>query len=352
MSAGLQQHRAVHSELDELVAREILTVGQAAQLKERYPITQWDFLGLVRSISVLGALTAAAGILVLLRDHINWWVVKEVTLFTAALGGIASGFRLKRMQRLPMVGETLELLGTIAWQGLTVVLAERFATGSNNWPALVGVDALQLFVLAYGLANPYVLWYACANFFFYFGASTGYESGWGAYYLGMTYPVRYLVIGVATLVLAGVHGQVIRGRWAPFTRVYIHFGLLSLNLSLWFLSLFGYYENMEVRWEGTGMERFMFSVLWALVSGASIYGSDRTGLQVLGKYGFTFLYINLYTFYFQFVAANTPEVWFLHLLIAGGSLLWLGSHLERQHGKAPATAEAPASDGKQPPAEP
>jgi hypothetical protein len=53
----------------------------------------------------------------------------------------------------------------------------------------------------------------------------------------LTYPVRYLAAGGATLTLSWLHATVVRGRWSCFSRVYAHFGLLVSNLALWFLHL-------------------------------------------------------------------------------------------------------------------
>ena len=334
MNPHRRMNQRIQAELDDLVVREILTLDQAATLKERYPTTAWDFLALVRAFKVLGVLTAVTGLVILAREQMNWWLISESALGIAFLVCLGVGYRLKRHRAMPALGESLELAGAVALQGLTVVLAIHYSTGSEHWPALVGLDALLLALLAYLVANRLVLWYGCANFFFYCGAETGYLSGWGAYYLGMTYPIRFLALGAATLVLSWLHGLVIRGRWAKFSRVYAHFGLLVTNLALWFLSLFGYYENLDVRWSNTEGERLVFSLLWAAVAGASLYAGARTGMQLLRGYGLTFLIINLYTFYFQFVAAHTGTVWFLHLLLIGGSLLWLGFRLERRHRSA------------------
>jgi hypothetical protein len=331
MTPRRRMNQRIHAELDELVVREILDRGQAETIRERYPTTAWDFLALARAFTVLGVLTAMTGLVILARGHMNWWFFSELALFVVSLASLGLGDRLKRRRAMPALGESIELAGAMALQGLTVVLMAHHAADIEHWQGLVGFDALLLGLLAYLVSNRLVLWYACANFFFYLGAETGYVSGWGAYYLGMTYPVRFLAAGTVTLVLSWLHGRVIRGQWAAFSRVYAHVGLLVTNLSLWFLALFGYYENLDIRWSDTEGERLFFSLLWAMVAGASTFVGARIGLQLLRGYGLTFLIINLYTFYFQFVAARSGEAWFLHFLLVGGSLLWLGFHLERKH---------------------
>ncbi|HOS93930.1 MAG TPA: hypothetical protein PLQ54_11495 [Armatimonadota bacterium] len=335
MSAGRKLYAGIQAELDELTSRQILTPGQSAPLKERYPTTPWDILPLVRIFTVLGVLTAMTGTVILVKDMLDFWLLSELGLLGTVVGFIALGRWLKLSKGMPLLGESLELAGGMALQGLTIVLAIHYSTGSKNWPSLVGVDAALLVGLAYALANPLVLWYACANLFFFLGAETGYLSDWGAYYLGMTYPVRYLAIAVVTLGLAYVHAVGLRGRWVRFSRVYAHYGLLIANMAMWFMSLFGYYEDIDQIWSGRGSERLVFSILWFGLSVLSMVVSSKTGWKLLRKYAFTFLVINLYTFYFQFVVANSGEAWFLHLLLTGGSLVGLGIFLERRrkHGK-------------------
>jgi len=263
-----------------------------------------------------------------LKDRINWRLAAEFSLLLAFVSLLLEGRQLKRSRPRPLWGDICELAGAAALQGLTMVMAKHYSTGSQNWPALLGMDAALLLLLGYALGNRLILWYALGDFFFYFGAETGYVSGWGAYYLGMTYPVRFLGIGLLTLGAAWAHGMLVRGRLANFSRVYAHYGLLLVNLSLWFLSLFGYFEDANVRWEGTTGERLVFSCLWAIVSASALLAGAKTGLRLLRGYGLTFLIINVYTFYFQFVVANTGAAAFIHLLVTGGSLLWLGLHME------------------------
>jgi hypothetical protein len=46
----------------------------------------------------------------------------------------------------------------------------------------------------------------------WFGAETGYMSGWGAYWLGMNYPVRFIFFGGALLALCWVLRAMLQAR--------------------------------------------------------------------------------------------------------------------------------------------
>lgn len=338
MSRGL--NRRIAAELEELVQQQVLSPGEASKIAERYPTTPWDVLVLVRWFTILGAVTAGAGMVILAKEYVNAMRLGEMGLLAAMVGFIFLGRYLARERDLVKTGAALEMAGGFALQGLTFLLAVDFSTGSKNWPALVGTQSALLAALAYLLGNRLVLIHAGVCFFVFFGGETGYMSGWGAYWLAMTYPVRFLAMGMVFLAAAWAHAALLCGAYQGFSRVYGHLGLLDVHLALWFLAVFGYFEK-EVRWSGNSEERVAFSVVWALVSLLCLWLAGTTGQRMLRSYGLTFLVIDVYTFYFQFVVPHSPEAWWVHLLLVGGSLVWVGFALEK-HLRHPAAELPPA----------
>jgi len=329
-------NRRMEAELELLASQGALTPAQAHRIAERYPATQWDVLVLVRWFTILGAMTAGAGLVILSKEYVSALRLGEAGLLLATAGFIFLGRYLERSRDLVKTGAALEMAGGFALQGLTFLLAIDFSTGSKDWPALVGIQSALLVLLAYLLQNRLVLIHAGVCFFVFFGAETGYVSGWGMYWLGMTYPIRFLLAGIGFLCVAWIHAVAMRGAYQSFSRVYAHLGLLDIHLALWFLSVFGYFEKM-VSWSQNNIERLVFSAVWAVVSLASIFMAGTIGQRILRSYGLTFLVINLYTFYFQFVIAHSAEMWWLHLLLVGGSLVWIGFALERNLRRKPDT---------------
>jgi hypothetical protein len=321
-------NRRIGAELILLVEQQVLNPAQAVRIAERYPATPWDILVLARWFTILGAVTAGTGLVILAKQFVNAMRLGEAGLALAMAGFIWLGQYLARSKGLVKTGAALEMAGGFALQGLIFLLAVDFSTGSKNWPALLGVQAGLLAALAYALRNRLVLIHAGICFFIFFGAETGYMSGWGAYWLGMTYPLRFLAIGTLFLCVAWLHATLLAGPYQAFSRVYAHLGLLDVHLALWFLAVFGFFEKY-VRWTGNTGERLAFSLLWALVSVASLVLAGTTGQRILRSYGMTFLVINIYTFYFQFVVAHSVEAWWAHLLLVGGSLVWIGFAFER-----------------------
>ena len=318
-------NRRVVAELGRLQVAGILTSREVGRISERYPTGAWDVVSLVRVFTILGAISAGAGALVMAGRHMNALRLLEGGLAVAIVLLIA-GARWVRAQDMGRTAAAMEMAAGFAVQGLTTVLATDFSRGSDDWPALVGLQTVLLVAMAYALGNRLVLGHASVTAFAWFGGETGYVSGWGMYWLGMTYPLRFAAAGCAAMAIASAHAQW-GGRYQSFARVYAHFGALVLHLALWFLSIFGDFADRVVNWHNDG-ERLAFTGVWAAVSVAFILTGARTGIGLLRSYGIVFLIVNVYTFYFQFIAGDWAALWWVHLLVAGGSLLAIGFRLE------------------------
>ena len=298
-------NRAIRGELHRLVALKILSFEELQKIAPRYPVTAWNLTSLVRWFTILGAVSFGAGLLILVPQVVQLQNAVDVGLALATAGFIAGGLWLERRRGLAKSGAALQLLGSFSLQGLMVALAIRFSTGSDNWPALIGLCAGATALLAYALGSRLVLIHALVNAYTAFGGETGYMSGWGAYWMKMDYPTRFLAAGLVALALAWVHAKYVPGVRQGFSRVYAHFGLLVLNLALWFFSLFGFYDGPSYSWSDHNASRLVFTGLWALLGVAALFGGSRFGLRMARGYGLTFLIINIYTFYFQFIVANS-----------------------------------------------
>jgi hypothetical protein len=326
-------NRQVLTELHLLASQKLLTYEQMKRIAERYPTSRWDLMVLIRWFTLIGAVAMGAGVLILVPKFVDWRNALDFGLGAATVGAIYGAHVLKTRKNMVKTAAALELLGAFAMQGLVVALAIRFSTGSDNWPALIGVCCILNGLLAYALRNRLILIDTLVNFFIWFGGETGYMSGWGAYWLGMTYPLRFVFAGLVTMGIAYGHVKWLQGALQGFSRVYLHFGLLVLNLALWFFALFGYFDDDRISWSNNTGQRLAFSALWALVAGASVIAGGRFGIRAMRGYGLTFLIINLYTFYFQFIAYESGELWFLHMLLVGGSMLGLGFWLEHRRSR-------------------
>lgn len=334
MSQG-RRNRQIHDALDQWLREGQIDAVTHNRIGERYPLTQWDWRSLGRWFLTFGAISLAAGLLLFLREYMTFTLPKlALSLSVLTLGLFVVGRWLPE-KGLRMLGSTAELLGGFALIGVSFVLGMIYSDGSGNWPALLLIDLLVLLVLSYALGNVYLLTLCSVLFFVWFGGRSGYVSGWGAYWFGMNYPLRFLAAAAVLVAAGALHLRCEAGllaRYSGFAKVWISCGLFVGEMSLWLLSLFGSYELIDGPWhfaeEG---ELLIFNGLWALVSLSVLAVGLRQRFGMLVGYGITFLIIQLYTLFFTQLAETLG--WLLSLLIAGAGLLALVIWLESQRQK-------------------
>ena len=202
-------------------------------------------------------------------------------------------------------------------------LGERLDNGSGHvaplfrrdvrftgwWASLVALAVWLFFLLSLGN---------------WFGAETGYMSGWGAYWLGMNYPVRFIFFGGALLALCWLLRGRLQARHLYTTSKAM--GLTYLFVALWIMSIFGNYDIDN--WYGVTQASLLpWALLFAVAAVLCIYISLKTDDGMLRGFGLTFLAINLYTRYFEYFWDGMNKVVFFLLLAA--SLAVIGRYAER-----------------------
>ena len=341
------RNRRVRRELDELLREGLLEPAAYQQLCERYPTEGWDWRSLGRWFLIFGAVSVVAGLAILGRTLFEFTLTKlAVVLGIATLASLGGGQWFKRTRpALVWTGLSLELLGGPLLIGLTFTLGAIYSTGSGNWPALLLIDLLLLIGLSYALRNVLLLGLSAVVFFCWFGGFTGYASGWGAYWFGMNYPLRFLMAAIAMIAVAVIHQQSENGPLATyrgFFKVWLSGGLFFAEMALWLLSLFGNFDRASDWWyDASATELVLFNGLWAGLNVALVGLGARRAMRMLTGYGATFLIIQIYTLFFAHLAEHLGLL--LSLLIAGSSALALTFWLEQRRRGNAGIPRTPAS---------
>ena len=328
------RNRRVRRELEELLREGLLEPAIHQKLRERYPTEGWDWRSLGRWFLIFGAISVMAGLAILGRTLFEFTLPKlAVALGVAMVASLGGGQWLKRTRPLLVwTGLSLELLGGLLLIGLTFTLGTIYSTGSGNWPALLLIDLALLLGLGYALRNVLLLVLSAVVFFSWFGGFTGYASGWGAYWFGMNYPLRFLIAAIVMIAVAVIHQQSEAGplaRYRGFCKVWLSAGLFFAEMALWLLALFGNFDQASDWWyRSSAAERVLFNGLWAGLNVALVWLGARWAMRMLTGYGATFLVIQIYTMFFAHLAE--PLGLLPSLLIAGGGALALTFWLEQQ----------------------
>lgn len=264
-------------------------------------------------MSVLGVISMALG---------------EVTLYLApfALAAIAYYVWAKGVkmatdteQHYPTSGAVLVTVGLIA--GFTVLILLYELLGGSGIEHLVPymmlvVGAAAFFTAySYGLRWPLIL--AVLLVFHGIGNMHSY-GGHGSYFMGIQDERLTFLIALVSIVFGMWHERVpekdINRREVGFGKVYIVFGLLYANMSLWFLSLpRGQLEEVLV---------FSAACVMQIVLGGRFHDGRFIG------FGIVFLSINIYTRMFENFWDDLSKGAFF--LVSGGIALAVGIFLEQR----------------------
>ena len=104
-------------------------------------------------------------------------------------------------------------------------------------------------------------------------------------------------------------------------------GMLYLFVALWIMSIFGNSEDLESWLRVKQSELFLWQILFAAVAiGAIVHGVKYDDGMTRG-FGLTFIFINLYTRYFEYIWEGMHKAIFFALLAL--SLWYLGAKAEK-----------------------
>ncbi|HGM5992717.1 DUF2157 domain-containing protein [Serratia marcescens] len=334
----------VRKALDGWVGEGAMTPEQRQQLLLHVDVQPFDWRRLARYafLAALASLLIAVTSLFADSALLEW--LSELFRFDApvrmaiagVLAALAYVWALRRRQRHPekRYGNEAALFVAVLltacalWQ-----LGVWLDNGSGRVSMLLLVAALLYGAIGWFSSSGLVWWFALLSLGNAFGAETGYLSGWGAYWLGMSYPIRFIAFGAVLIAAALLLRPLLAQR--GLQRVSLAMGLLYLFIALWLLSIFGNYGDLDSWYRARQIELFHWSLLFGLAAFAAIWLGLKHDDAMLRGFGLTFLGINLYTRLFEFFWDSMPKTIFFALL--GLSLWALGHYAEKiwQLGRKP-----------------
>ena len=285
------------------------------------------WVAIICTVTSVGAVLADKALLALLESIFNApYIVKFFGL--SILSGLIYWAGIRRRAIHPykvFSNEAILFLGVIATAEAIYQLGRAFDTGSGHFSVLLLLSFFVYGILGYYFKSNLIWLFALISFGSWMGTETGYASGWGAYYLGMNYPLRFILFGG---VLTGLALSFERKNWFEyFFRSTLAMGLLYLFIALWIMSIFGNYGDMNSWNQVKQIELFHWSLLFGLASAGAIYHGLKFDNGMTKGFGITFLMINLYTRFFEYFWDSVHKAIIFALL--GVSFWFLGSHAEK-----------------------
>lgn len=222
---------------------------------------------------------------------------------------------MSRYQKYPekiFSNEAILFLGVLTTAGTIYQLGKIFDTGSRHFSILLLLSFFIYATLGYVFKSNLIWIFAIISLGGWLSAETGYLSGWGSYYFEMNYPLRFVLLGgiLTTYALTFEKKYFLQ----PFFRSTLVLGLLYLFMSLWLMSIFGNYGEINEWYKAKQIELFHWSILFGIVALAAIFHGLRFDNNITKGFGITFIFINLYTRFFEFFWNVTHKAIFFALL--------------------------------------
>jgi len=230
----------VRKALDGWVAEGALTTQQQQQLIQHVEVQSFDWRRLARYAFLAALASLVIAISSLFADSALLYRLSELFRFdapvrmtiAAILAALGYVWALRRRHRYPekRYGNEAALFVAVLltacalWQ-----MGVWLDNGSGRISLLLMFAALLYGVIGWFSRSGLVWWFALLSLGNAFGAETGYMSGWGAYWLGMSFPIRFIAFG-AVLIAAALLLQPLLAR-RGLERVSLAMGLLYLFLA-------------------------------------------------------------------------------------------------------------------------
>jgi hypothetical protein len=335
MKLPKKKARIVLQAVETLEQEQVLDPVTAARIRENVVPLAFDWrrlarysfaIALVCIVIAVGAALADEWLMALLERLFRMpWAVKSLACAVLSAAIILLGLQRRRLHPGKIYSnEAVFFAGVLGIAGSIACLGKAIDTGSGHYSLLILLAALVYGFLGLALGSKLIWVFSLLSIGGWFGAETGYASGWGAYYLGMAYPLRFVLFGGAlTLAALALRRHARTAAFFGTTRVA---GLLYLFIALWILSIWGNYDGYDSWHRSTHAELFQWSVYFALAALACLYFGLKHDDGVLRGFGLTFLGLNLYTRFFEYFWDGLHKAVFFALLAAS---FWLiGSRAE------------------------
>ena len=308
----------------------------AQKLRKSYEVKGFDWMRLAK-YSFWVALfcgVIAVGSLIVNDAVINW--LKNLYYTPDIIISIGSGiiavilfFFGRRWQRKSpekvFSNEAIIFTGVLFTACCIAYLGKALDNGSGHFSLLFLLSVFVYGVLAWRMDSRLIWLFSLVSLGSWFGTETGYQTHWAYYFLGMNYPLRFVLFGTVLVVSCVV---LKKQRWfRRFWELTYVVGLLYLFMSLWLLSIFGNYGSLDNWWRIKQISLFYWGLISGSVAGGFLFFGLNSRDEIAREFGITFLLIFIYTKYFEYFWDHTNKTLFFAIL--GASFWLIGRKAER-----------------------
>lgn len=313
-----------HWEKEQLINGE-----QADKLRNSYEVKGFDWMRLAKYSFWIALICGGASFAFLIVNDavVNWLKHLYYTpdIIISIGSGVIAAFLFywgRRRERLYpekiFSNEAVVFTGILFTACCIAYLGKTFDNGSGHYSLLFLLSVFVYGFLGWRMSSRLIWLFALVSLGSWFGTETGYQTHWSDYFLGMNYPLRFVLFGI---VLVSACHILRKQKWMAYFWEHTYVvGLLYLFISLWLLSVFGNYGNLDKWYQIKQISLFYWGIISACVAGGFMLYGLKNNDTTAREFGITFLIIFIYTKYFEYFWDHTNKTIFFAILAAS---FWL-----------------------------
>jgi hypothetical protein len=308
----------------------------ARKLRNSYEVKGFDWMRLAKYSFWIALFCGAVAVGSLIIDErLLIWLKSlyytpdiVISIGSGVIAAIAFFFGSRWQKKYPekvFSNEAIIFTGVLFTASCIAFLGKALDNHSGHFSLLFLLSVFVYGILAYRMDSRLIWLFALVSLGSWFGTETGYQTRWSYYFLGLNYPLRFVVFSI--LLVAGCFILKNKKWFAFFWELTYVLGLLYLFISLWLLSIFGNYGSIDYWWHIKQISFFYWGIISAIVAGAFLLFGLRSKDVIAREFGITFLLIYIYTQYFEYFWDYTNKTLFFAIL--GASFWLIGRKAER-----------------------
>ena len=298
---------------------------QAQKLKQSYEVKGFDWMRLAKYSFWIALICGGASFAFLIVNDtiVNWLKNLYYTpdIIISILSSVAAAFFFysgRRRQKLSpekiFSNEAIIFTGVLFTACCIAYLGKTFDNGSGHYSLLFLLSVFVYGFLAWRMESQLIWLFSLVSLGSWFGTETGYQTHWADYFLGMNYPLRFVLFGIVLVAACYILRK--RKWFSLFDDLTYVVGLLYLFISLWLLSIFGNYGNIDNWWQIKQISLFYWGIISAAVAAGFLFYGLKSKDDIAREFGITFLIIFIYTKYFEYFWEHTNKTLFFAILAA------------------------------------
>ncbi len=309
--------------IDYWQSENTINQATAAKLRATYDTKNFDWkrlaqysfwIAMLCGVLSLSAILVDKSILIYLKAIYDTpdIVISIVSALFAAICYVYGFNRKKKNPQNIFSNEALIFSGVMLTANAVAYLGKAFNSGSNHFSVLIFASVIIYLSLAHFFKSRLIWAFALLALGAWFGTETGYLSQWNWYFIGLNYPLRFVLFGLALTFSAWLIKK--HKTLNYFFDITYFAGLLYLFISLLLLSIFGNYETITAWYSVKQITLFHWAIISTSVCAIAIWIGLNYKDTMLREFGITFLFINIYTRYFEYFWDNMHKAVFFIIL--------------------------------------